>query len=112
MRNRKNGGKGKKQDENRQLKRKGAAAVAGCPLSRNGVPVCGICRGPDRKVGSDSSVQMSSDPDAVYVNSYTGTARTENFNDNWKFYKGDASGAENPAFNDSTWEQVNLPHRL
>lgn len=74
------------------------------------IPTTVFAAGPVVRVGTDSSVQMSSDPEAVYVNSYTGTTRSENFNDNWKFYMGDAAGAENPAFNDSTWEQVNLPH--
>jgi beta-galactosidase len=74
------------------------------------IPTTVFAAGPVVKVGTDSSVQMSSDPEAVYVNNYTGTTRSENFNDNWKFYMGDAAGAESPAFNDSTWEQVNLPH--
>lgn len=74
------------------------------------IPTTVFAAGPVVRVGTDSSVQMSSDPEAVYVNNYIGTTRSENFNDNWKFYMGDAAGAENPAFNDSTWEQVNLPH--
>lgn len=74
------------------------------------IPTTVFAAGPVVRVGTDSSVQMSSDPEAVYVNNYTGTTRSENFNDNWKFYMGDAAGAENPAFNDSSWEQVNLPH--
>lgn len=74
------------------------------------IPTTVFAAGPVVKVGTDSSVQMSSDPEVVYVNSYTGTTRSENFNDNWKFYMGDAAGAESPAFNDSSWEQVNLPH--
>ena len=74
------------------------------------IPTTVFAAGPVVKVGTDSSVQMSSDPEAVYVNNYTGTTRSENFNDNWKFYMGDASGAEDPGFNDSSWEQVNLPH--
>ncbi|HPY78022.1 MAG TPA: beta galactosidase jelly roll domain-containing protein, partial [Anaerohalosphaeraceae bacterium] len=34
------------------------------------------------------------------------------FNVGWKFYKGPISGdtAGNPAFNDSSWQSVNLPH--
>lgn len=74
------------------------------------IPTTVFAAGPVVRVGTDSSVQMSSDPEVVYVNNYAGTTRSENFNDNWKFYMGDAAGAENPAFNDSTWEQVNLPH--
>lgn len=94
----------------RQLKRKGAAAVAAVLSAGMVLPSAAFAAGPVVKVGSDSSIQMSSDPEAVYVNNYSGTVRTENFNDNWKFYLGDASGAEEPAFNDSSWDQVNLPH--
>ena len=32
------------------------------------------------------------------------------FNDNWKFYKGEATGAEKPLFDDKDWRTVNLPH--
>lgn len=35
---------------------------------------------------------------------------TENFDANWKFIKGDASGAENPGFTDHTWRTLDLPH--
>ncbi len=33
-----------------------------------------------------------------------------NFNRYWKFAKGEQSGAEMPNFDDSTWQQVRLPH--
>ncbi|MEO5592039.1 MAG: sugar-binding domain-containing protein [Chitinophagaceae bacterium] len=32
------------------------------------------------------------------------------FNDNWKFYKGDITGADKISFNDNAWRQINLPH--
>ena len=35
---------------------------------------------------------------------------TYNFNPGWKLYVGDAAGAENPSFNDKSWESVTLPH--
>ena len=92
------------------LKRKGAAVVAAALAAGMIIPSMALAAGPSVKVGSDSGVQMSSDPEAVYVNNYTGTTRSENFSDNWKFYMGDASGAQDPGFNDSGWEQVNLPH--
>lgn len=37
-------------------------------------------------------------------------SRRQNFDANWKFLKGDAPGAEQPAFDDSTWRTLNLPH--
>lgn len=94
----------------RQLKRKGAAAVAAVLSAGMVFPSAAFASGPVVKTASDSSVQMSSDPEVVYVNNYAGTTRSENFNDNWKFYLGDASGAEEPGYNDSSWEQVALPH--
>jgi beta-galactosidase len=32
------------------------------------------------------------------------------FDDDWKFLKGDAPGAEQPGFDDSNWRKLNLPH--
>ena len=32
------------------------------------------------------------------------------FNEGWRFFKGDAPGAEQPGFNDSQWRAVRLPH--
>ncbi len=32
------------------------------------------------------------------------------FDDAWKFYLGDISGAENSAYNDKSWKEVDLPH--
>ena len=60
---------------------------------------------------TDSSSQMSSSPETVFVNKYgSKTQRTQNFDSNWKFYLGDAAGAQNPTFDDSSWRSLNLPH--
>ena len=37
-------------------------------------------------------------------------AATSNFDRDWKFFKGDALGAEQPGFDDSQWRQLDLPH--
>lgn len=59
----------------------------------------------------NQETQMSSDKEVVYVNTYSdATVREQNFDDNWKFYLGDASGAEGKNFDDSRWRNVNLPH--
>jgi len=34
----------------------------------------------------------------------------ESFDFGWKFIRGDASGAQNPAFDDSSWRSIDLPH--
>jgi len=36
--------------------------------------------------------------------------RRLSFNDGWRFFKGQAPGAEKPAFNDAAWRVVELPH--
>jgi beta-galactosidase len=36
--------------------------------------------------------------------------RRVSFNTNWRFYKGDAPGAESPSFDDSHWTLLRLPH--
>ncbi|WP_243739344.1 sugar-binding domain-containing protein [Flavicella sediminum] len=36
--------------------------------------------------------------------------KNENFDFDWKFYAGEIANTENPAFNDSDWRTVNLPH--
>jgi beta-galactosidase len=36
--------------------------------------------------------------------------RGQNFDEGWKFYKGDAGGGQNPGYNDSGWESITLPH--
>src|SRR5580693_5018912 len=36
--------------------------------------------------------------------------RRVNFDDDWRFFKGEAPGAESPGFNDSQWRQLRLPH--
>ena len=61
-------------------------------------------------VSAAAVTQMSSEKEVVYVNSYGDTAREQNFDSNWKFYLGDASGAEGANFDDSSWRTLNLPH--
>ena len=61
-------------------------------------------------VSAAAVTQMSSEKEVVYVNSYGDTAREQNFDSNWKFYMGAASGAENANFDDSNWRTLNLPH--
>ncbi len=36
--------------------------------------------------------------------------RRSSFNHDWRFFKGEAPGAEQPAFDDSKWTQLRLPH--
>lgn len=57
-----------------------------------------------------SHTQTSSPEETVYVNAYSGDERSMLFDSHWRFYLGEAEGAEAPAFNDSAWRDVQLPH--
>ena len=37
-------------------------------------------------------------------------ARRQSFDESWRFFKGEAPGAETPAFQDSSWRRLDLPH--
>ncbi len=53
---------------------------------------------------------LSSEP-AIYTGSGVETEREViNFNNDWRYYEGDYSGAEATDFDDSQWLYVNLPH--
>ncbi len=39
-----------------------------------------------------------------------GGERRRAFNDGWRFFKGEAGGAEQAAFDDSRWQELRLPH--
>jgi beta-galactosidase len=38
------------------------------------------------------------------------TQRRISFNDDWRFHKGEAQGAEQPGFRDASWTRLRLPH--
>ena len=65
----------------------------------------------DPTLRSTSTTQMASTPETFYVNSVSDAEeRTQSFNENWKFYLGEATGAQQAAYDDSTWENINVPH--
>ena len=80
------------------------ALIATAPLAQTWAEIA-----PD--VRSQSSTQMSSEPELIYINTVSDpSTRVQNFNENWKFYLGDASGAEGEQFDDSAWKNIDLPH--
>lgn len=90
-----------------------SAAVMAAVLTVQGMGTISSVNAEERltKVRSDSQVQMSSDPEVVYVNNYSdATVRTQNFDSNWKFYLGEAGDAQESTFDDSKWRQLSLPH--
>ena len=75
-------------------------ALQGFPVNASG----------EVRVRTDSNTQMSSDKEVVYVNTYDTSKRVHDFDANWKFYLGDADGAEDVNFDDSAWRTVSVPH--
>src|SRR5690606_17101505 len=41
---------------------------------------------------------------------YAQVRKITSFEDSWRFFKGDAPGAEKPAFNDLEWRLLDVPH--
>src|SRR6266511_2929337 len=37
-------------------------------------------------------------------------ARERSFDEGWRFFRGDAAGAQSPAFDDGAWRVLDLPH--
>ena len=50
------------------------------------------------------------DPELVKLGADAAAQRVNDFNMGWKFYLGDNSNASSQNFDDSQWENVNLPH--
>ena len=57
----------------------------------------------------DDSITQST-PEDVFVDIIGEGERSTLFNENWKFHRGDVANAQNVDFNDTSWENVNLPH--
>jgi beta-galactosidase len=55
-------------------------------------------------IGACAAVLFSSALSAVSA------AQVVRFHDAWKYYNGDVSGAQDPAYNDASWATVYLPH--
>lgn len=60
--------------------------------------------------GKEAVSQITMEPKTSAVSIYDGSERSADFNAAWNFRLGEASGAEQPAFDDSGWQSVNLPH--
>jgi hypothetical protein len=46
----------------------------------------------------------------LFPNFINRTKKEENFDFNWKFYRGDVVGGELLNFNDNNWRELDLPH--
>jgi len=98
----------------------GMGGGGGSGSSRGGSSTDGGCAscagGSGGRAGFDASVDVpatggggSASAGAAVVQGYDGQ-RGRSFNDGWKFYLGDAAGAEAPGFGDTTWTSLSVPH--
>src|ERR1051325_7227455 len=65
--------------------------------------------GPRRIVTASLLFLTAFSADAVTTAVRFSGARRLSFNDGWRFFKGDAPGAERPDFQDAQWTQLQLP---
>lgn len=86
-------------------KRKSLVAVLAVSLLIQGVTGnVALNKAYAEQVRSESVTQMSSEKEVVNLTSFSKKSkRTENFNDGWKFYLGDAGKAEGLSFDDAKW---------
>ena len=63
----------------------------------------------DNTTENSGVTTMASDPVRSDFSNFDQEGRI-NFDENWKFTYGDQTGAENPAFNDGAWENIQIPH--
>lgn len=59
---------------------------------------------------AEAGVTIKGDPVTVQIDSALGEVRENDFNKDWKFYLGTSDSAQNQNFDDSGWQDVDLPH--
>lgn len=95
----------------KSFSRIGAAALAAMLAIQGAIIPVSAFKGRPVTVNTDSQTQMSSDPEVIYLNSFgSSSERSRNFDDNWKFYYGEAADAQAVGYDDSKWRQLSLPH--
>ncbi|MFJ7936072.1 sugar-binding domain-containing protein [Sporosarcina sp. NPDC096371] len=73
-----------------------------------GEPVVKSISTPNNQKEEDYSI--SSPETFIYNTNLSGNERRQLFNDNWKFFYGEQSNAQFNAYDDSKWDDVQLPH--
>lgn len=56
------------------------------------------------------AVQATKSKSMVWPQGVAVPEHTQAFNDNWRFHRGDAAGAESESFDDSVWRLLDVPH--
>lgn len=53
---------------------------------------------------------LNSNPATAQVKADPMSRKTENFDRSWKFHCGEATGADEPGFDDASWRKLDVPH--
>ena len=53
---------------------------------------------------------VSADPVTAQTHADLAPRKNEDFDRGWKFYRGEAAGADQPGFDDASWRALDLPH--
>src|ERR1700678_2813591 len=61
------------------------------------------------KAGVASALKLDISP-LPKKDALTRADRRSNFDDQWRFFKGDTDGAQSPDFKDASWRMLDLPH--
>uniref|UniRef100_A0AAU2A2F4 DUF4982 domain-containing protein n=1 Tax=Streptomyces sp. NBC_00093 TaxID=2975649 RepID=A0AAU2A2F4_9ACTN len=72
---------------------------------RTALQLGAVAAGSAAVVGSGQAGAAASEPQAA-----GGHARERSFDEGWLFHRGDAPGAETPAYDDTSWRPLDLPH--
>ena len=59
---------------------------------------------------SPRNPELRSDPDLRSLSGRVDTVRERSFDRDWLFFKGEATGAEAPSFDDSGWRSLDVPN--
>ncbi len=86
--------------------RGGAGGISGGSIASGGI--AGGTTGKATTGGTNGTGGASANP-ASLVQAYNG-ARGKSFNDGWKFHLGDVTGAQQTAFDDTSWRSLSVPH--
>ena len=66
--------------------------------------------GEESSAEENTSGTVAGEEETVEMNSIAITERETDFNDGWKFYLGNVSSAYTTTYDDSSWDDVTLPH--
>lgn len=90
----------------RYLKKRLLAMLIACTVAFTMIPTMKSYATNDIEEGTT----IAGAPETIQLTGSIQNTREADFNEGWKFYLGTSSTAQNPGFDDSSWDSVTLPH--